>query len=80
MDITKRARLEQVGVRIDPTKRKLVKELAKEKGVSESDIYRAIIDSFFTNNVNKLDTICIQDEAEKQNAIIVSDDTQLKTA
>lgn len=56
MDIQKRIRLEQVGVRIDPAIRKKVKQLANKNKVTESDIYRTIIDSFFSKNVSVLET------------------------
>lgn len=60
MEIKKRVRLEQIGVRITPETRDKVKSLAKEKGVRESDIYRSIIDSFFAPIVSKTETNSLQ--------------------
>jgi replication initiation and membrane attachment protein DnaB len=80
MDIQKRIRLEQVGVRIDPATRKMVKELAEKYDVRESDIYRSIISSFFAQNVAIFDTICKQDEYNEAKASTVSNDTQPEPA
>jgi hypothetical protein len=80
MDIQKRIRLEQVGVRIDPAIRKMVKELAQKYDVRESDIYRSIISSFFAQNVAIFETVCKQDEYKEAKASTVSNDTELQSA
>ena len=49
MDIEKKEPLVRVTFRIPPGIRKQVRDIAREKGVKEGTVYRAIVDKFFSS-------------------------------
>lgn len=52
MTIAKRERLVHIGVRIPPSIREKVEDIARTQKVKPSDVYRTIIGSFFEPTVN----------------------------
>jgi len=56
MSIPKKEALVHIGVRIPPSIRDKVAEIAKKEKAKPSDVYRMIITSFFEASVNKTET------------------------
>lgn len=56
MTIEKREAMAHIAVRLPPDVVRQVKNLARKKRCTPSDVYRTIIASFFENPVNKTET------------------------